>query len=164
MKPTRTSQVRPMIKTKALHYVRMNKALVNDKPNVIPSDKYKVGDVVRFDKLATMSTANAKIVNAYYKTGVITKIYGNRTYPYLINHYLGFLNDDMIITKTKPKPAAALKVGDKVKIKDSAYRYATGQIIGKQYKNKTYTIMQLRPNEALIKELYSWVFTKDVSK
>lgn len=139
-----------------------NKTPEPPRPN--DKEKYKVGDKVDFDKIANMSTSGAKITNAYYKTGVISKVYGNRTYPYLINDYLGFLNDDMIITKPKPKPAAGLKVGDKVKIKNSAYRYATGQIIGKQYKNKPYTIMQLRPNEALLKELYSWVFTKDVSK
>lgn len=60
----------------------------------------------------------------------------------------------------------SFKVNNKVKIKKNAKNYATGQNIPEQYKDKVYTISQLRmrnnKQEALIKELYSWVFTTDL--
>ncbi|WP_064468301.1 N-acetylmuramoyl-L-alanine amidase [Lederbergia galactosidilytica] len=62
-------------------------------------------------------------------------------------------------TDSKPK---TLKVGQKVKIKSSAKKYATGQTIPSQYKNKTYTIQQVKSDRVLIKELYSWVKKSDV--
>ena len=58
-----------------------------------------------------------------------------------------------------------LAVGSKVKINSSASTYATGEKIPNIYKNKTYTVQQLHKNgdKVLIKELYSWVFIKDIT-
>lgn len=74
---------------------------------------------------------------------------------------------DIINGKTSaPKKTSSksktLKVGQKVKIKSSAKKYATGQTIPAQYKNKTYTIQQVKSDRVLIKELYSWVKKTDV--
>ena len=60
---------------------------------------------------------------------------------------------------SKPK---TFKVGQKVKIKSSAKKYATGQTIPAQYKNKSYTIQQIKSDQVLIKELYSWVKKTDI--
>jgi LysM repeat protein len=54
------------------------------------------------------------------------------------------------------------KVGDKVKIKSSATHYATGQNIPSWVKGKTYTIMQVKTDRVLLKEIMSWVYKKDV--
>lgn len=59
----------------------------------------------------------------------------------------------------KPK---SLKVGNKVKLKSSARRYATGEVIPNRIKNRTYTIQQIKGSRVLLKEIYSWVLTKDV--
>ena len=56
----------------------------------------------------------------------------------------------------------AIVVGSKVKILASASRYATGETIPSRYKEKVYTVMQVKSDRVLIKELYSWVYTKDV--
>lgn len=73
------------------------------------------------------------------------------------------INRSLGITPTKPKPTPKpLKKGDKVKIANSATHYATGQKIPAVYKNKWYTIMQVSSNQMLIKELYSWVYVKDL--
>src|SRR5699024_5758972 len=45
----------------------------------------------------------------------------------------------------------------------SATHYATGERIPKRYKNKTYTIQQKGSNRMLLKELYSWVKTSDLT-
>lgn len=71
------------------------------------------------------------------------------------------------VTGSKPAPAPKPKVykeGQKVKIKNSASMYVTEENIPSTRKNKSYTIQQLRRNnsEALIKEIFSWVYTKDL--
>lgn len=63
-----------------------------------------------------------------------------------------------------------LKVGSKVKITASDAVYggnSKGVKIPSVYKNKTYTVLQvgtdkLNPCQVLIKELYSWVYAKDI--
>src|SRR5699024_1795892 len=57
----------------------------------------------------------------------------------------------------------SLKKGSKVRLKSSATHYATGKRISKRYKNKTYTIQQKGSNRMLLKELYSWVKTSDLT-
>jgi TusA-related sulfurtransferase len=53
-----------------------------------------------------------------------------------------------------------VRVGSKVKITGS--KYATGQTIPDWVKSKTYTVQQIAGDKALIKEIVSWVFTKDL--
>lgn len=67
---------------------------------------------------------------------------------------------DVYITTSKPVPAKTLKVGSKVKIIGS--KYATGQTIPDWVKPKTYTVQQIAGDKALIKEIVSWVFIKDL--
>jgi septal ring-binding cell division protein DamX len=67
---------------------------------------------------------------------------------------------DVYITTSKPVPAKTLKVGSKVKITGS--KYATGQTIPDWVKSKTYTVQQIAGDKALIKEIVSWVFIKDL--
>ncbi|MEK3888073.1 hypothetical protein [Bacillus sp. FSL K6-3431] len=55
-----------------------------------------------------------------------------------------------------------LKVGQRVKLKSSASKYATGQKISASIKNKTYTIQQVKSDRVLLKEIYSWVKISDV--
>lgn len=54
--------------------------------------------------------------------------------------------------------------GDRVKLKVSAQTYATGERIPNGYKDKYYTIMQKGNGKSLLKELYSWVYDKDLTK
>lgn len=62
----------------------------------------------------------------------------------------------------------SMEAGDKVKIKSTATVYMTGQTIPSTVKGKEYTIQQLgRPSGvsgdgALIKEIVSWIFLKDL--
>ena len=58
------------------------------------------------------------------------------------------------------KPTQTIKVGSKVKIVGS--KYATGQSIPSWVRNNVYTVQQLKGDKALIKEITSWVYTKDL--
>lgn len=62
------------------------------------------------------------------------------------------------VTSTPKK----LKAGQRVKIKPSASKYATGQTIPGYVKNKSYTIQQVKSDRTLLKEIMSWVYSKDV--
>lgn len=71
--------------------------------------------------------------------------------------------------KSAPAPkktttSSAIKVGDKVTLNRSASKYATGQNIPSSVKGKTYTVQQVGNGRVLLKEIVSWVYTKDVSK
>ena len=61
---------------------------------------------------------------------------------------------------TAQTPAPEIRVGSRVKIIGS--KYATGQTIPDWVKPKTYTVQQIAGDRALIKEIVSWVFTKDL--
>ena len=61
---------------------------------------------------------------------------------------------------TAQTPAPEVRVGSRVKIIGS--KYTTGQTIPDWVKSKTYTVQQIAGDRALIKEIVSWVFTKDL--
>jgi N-acetylmuramoyl-L-alanine amidase CwlA len=56
--------------------------------------------------------------------------------------------------------APTLKVGSKVKV--TGTKYATGQNIPSFVRNNTYTVQQISGDRVLLKEIISWVYTKDI--
>lgn len=66
----------------------------------------------------------------------------------------------IIIDKTQ----SDLLAGDTIKILKTAKTYVTGENIPDKYKNIQYTVQQVKIDKVLIKELYSWVYVKDVVK
>lgn len=71
--------------------------------------------------------------------------------------------------KSAPAPkktttSSAIKVGDRVTLNRSASKYYTGENIPSSVKGKTYTVQQVGNGRVLLKEIVSWVYTKDVSK
>lgn len=64
-------------------------------------------------------------------------------------------------TSSKPQPKK-LGVGVKVQLLSSARKYATGENIPQSVRGKTFTIMQVKSDRVLLKEIYSWVYIKDV--
>lgn len=61
------------------------------------------------------------------------------------------------------KPVSKPSIGNKVVLKNSADKYATGENIPSYVKGKTYTVMQEKSDRVLLKEIYSWVYKDDVS-
>ncbi|KGX86010.1 N-acetylmuramoyl-L-alanine amidase family protein [Pontibacillus litoralis] len=55
-----------------------------------------------------------------------------------------------------------IKKGDRVVLKLSASRYATGEVIPDYVKGKTYTVQQVKSDRFLLQEIYSWVEEQDV--
>lgn len=54
------------------------------------------------------------------------------------------------------------EVGQKVRVKKSAQKYATGQTIPYWVKEREYTIQQVKDDRVLLKEIYSWLRKEDV--
>lgn len=82
-----------------------------------------------------------------------------------------FFIDDTIIKQDKGyawkllpsepvQPIAELKVGDLVKI--TGDKYATGQKVPALIKLRTHTIKSIKNDKALLKEILSWVYLKDL--
>lgn len=71
--------------------------------------------------------------------------------------------------KSAPAPkktttSSVIKAGDRVTLSRSASKYYTGGNIPNSVKGKTYTVQQVASGRVLLKEIVSWVYTKDVSK
>lgn len=66
-------------------------------------------------------------------------------------------------TTTNTAKKKSYKAGNKVTLNKSASKYATGENIPNRYKGKRFTVQQVKSDRLLLKELYSWVYIKDVS-
>lgn len=77
--------------------------------------------------------------------------------------YLRIYNETETVSSDKGRSGGStnISVGTKVKVHGS--RYATGESIPQWVKERTHTVMQVGSGKILLKEIYSWVYTKDVS-
>lgn len=65
----------------------------------------------------------------------------------------------------QPTPSTGgFKVGDKVVVSKSATSYATGQAMASWVKGSEYTIKELGSDRALLSDINSWVYLKDLGK
>lgn len=67
-----------------------------------------------------------------------------------------------VLKVKKSTGSSDFKVGQRVKVKSSASRYATGQSIPSWVKGNSYTIQQVKSDRVLLKEIVSWVYKSDV--
>lgn len=143
------------------------------KPNIVVDESKNntgrnVGDNVTINGVYTSSSSTRKL-NPAVKSGMITRIIPGAKNPYLLNNgNIGWVNDSCIVSSANTKvenntsAAPTIAVGSVVVLSANATHYATGQKIPSCYKNRKYTIMQVGNCKVLLKELYSWVYTKDL--
>lgn len=126
----------------------------------------------------TTSTYKGNSIVDYLKSIGVDSSFANRkklAQKYGIKNYTGTAAQNLQLLnamrdgkKPTPKPKTSssssitFKVGDKVTLKNTAKTYATGEKIPSRYKGKKYTIQQVKSDRVLLKELYSWVYKKDV--
>src|SRR5699024_10534038 len=65
-------------------------------------------------------------------------------------------------SSTKSKKKKSFKVGQRVQLKKSAKRFATGERIADFGKGKKYKIIQVKSDRVLLDGIMSWVYKKDV--
>ena len=126
--------------------------------------KTKQGKVNATEGLNVRSTPNGTKVGAL-KYGTVVTIYEEQSNWGRIGDNQWVCTDYItIISSGSASNSSNWKVGDKVKILSSATNYATGQRIADKYKNKPYTVMQKESEKTLLKEIYSWVLNKDLTR
>lgn len=162
--------------------------LLKANPGVDPR-KLQIGQVIRLRPTENKNAEKKPSVKTYT---LVTNVSGyyyaadakNRIHPkntvikgtyYIFKEADGMINvttkpgipgswinpQDNVIKSSSPS-SNSVKVGQKVRLKSSAAKYATGQTIPSKYKGKTYTVMQVKSDRVLLKELYSWVLIKDI--
>lgn len=143
-------------------------------PNIVVDEKNNntgrnIGDIVRINGVYTSSSSTKKLTPTT-KSGMITRIIPGAKNPYLLNNgNIGWVNDSCIISSgssqaqdNNTSATPNISVGSTVTLSASATNYATGQKIPNSFKNRNYTIMQVGNGKVLLKELYSWVYIKDL--
>lgn len=109
-------------------------------------------------KYATGETIPSSIKG---KTYTVQQVKTDRV---LLKEIVSWVNiSDVSTGSTAAAKTSAPAVGQKVTLKSSASKYATGETIPAKFKGKTYTIQQVGNGKVLLKELYSWVKTSDIS-
>lgn len=133
---------------------KVAKYLKGNTPN--PSTNLKVGDKV-------------EIVGAYYATGqevsswakknihTIAQIKGDKALLQTINSWC-YLKDIKLSGNTTDKKE--LKVGDTVKMNGS--KWATGERVASWVKNNKYRVRQIKGDRALLDDVISWAYIKDL--
>ena len=66
------------------------------------------------------------------------------------------------VSPAPPPVSGALKSGDIIRLKADAKIYATGQAIPDWVKSRDHTVMQISGERVLLREIFSWVFAKDL--
>lgn len=144
------------------------------KPNIVVDESKNntgrnVGDNVTINGVYTSSSSTKKL-NPAVKSGMITRIIPGARNPYLLNNgNIGWVNDSCIVSSANSQvqnnntsAIPTISKGSTVILSTNATNYATGQKIPSCYKNRKYTIMEVGNGKVLLKELYSWVYTKDL--
>lgn len=129
-------------------------------PPPTPSPDFTVGETVAVKPSATHYATGQGIPDwVKGQPDTILQISGNRAL--LKNIYSWVLLNDLEPSAETPTPFA---VGDTVKIKQNAARYATGQTIPDWVKGRSDTILQIDGDRALLKSIYSWVLLSDLER
>lgn len=81
-----------------------------------------------------------------------------------IIEYLGLKKVVASQPSTSTPSASGYKVGDKVKVKNTATHYATGQVMASFVKGSTYEVTKVDGNKLLLSDIASWVWDYDVEK
>lgn len=81
-----------------------------------------------------------------------------------IIEYLGLKKVVTSQPSTSTPSASGYKVGDKVKVKNTATHYATGQVMASFVKGSTYEVTKVDGSKLLLSDIASWVWDYDVEK
>lgn len=151
-----------IIKEKRLNWLggeTTSKPVENKPTNFQPVSNICVGSKVR---IVGNNYATGEKVPDWVKNNVYT-VKQTSASKALIKDILSwvYLKDLVLVSGGKaPAPTQTLKVGSRIKITGS--KYATGQSIPSWVKDNVYTVQQIKGDKALIKEIVSWVYTKDL--
>lgn len=115
--------------------------------------------------------SKVKVVGNKYATGqtvpgwvkqntyTVQEVSGNKALLKEIISWV-YITDLILVSGGTVSQPAVLKIGSRVKVTGSTY--ATGQSIPSWVKSNIYTVIEISGGKALLKEIMSWVYTKDL--
>lgn len=139
-----------------------NKAIVYDVKGVV---------IVSYASETIGPGAQVKVVGSNYATGqsvpgwvkqntyTVQEVSGNKALLKEIVSWV-YITDLVLVSGGTVSQPAVLKIGSRVKVTGSTY--ATGQSIPSWVKSNIYTVIEISGSKALLKEIMSWVYTKDL--
>lgn len=77
--------------------------------------------------------------------------------------YVTTVGGEVVPNSATSSPTPTMSVGSRVKVNSEASSYATGQTIPNSVKGNVYTVMQISGDRVLLREIYSWVFRRDIT-
>ena len=95
--------------------------------------------------------------------GKITRIHGSGTHRYHVDAK-GWCRAEDLQPAENAAGAATIKVGDSVRVKRTAATYATGQAIPSWVRGRTDTVLQVKEDRLLLRDIYSWIKRADVER
>ncbi|MGG4180783.1 N-acetylmuramoyl-L-alanine amidase [Virgibacillus pantothenticus] len=135
------------------------------KPASKSSGSISVGSKVYLSKSASKYATGEKIPSSIKgKTYTVQQVKGNKVllkeiYSWVHKSDVGGSGKSTASSKPKPK---SFKVGQKVTVKKSASKFATGESIADFVKGNSYKIKQVKSDRVLLSGIMSWVRKKDV--
>lgn len=147
---------------KGMHFLGY---LIHDE--LVTSSDEKPGAALPHIKLG--QKVNVKASAKYYSSGeripdwvkkqtyTVQQINGNKV---LLKEILSWVSSSDL--QLQAAQTSVIRVGSKVCLKKDAKKYASGEQIPVWVKNQTHTIQQINGSRVLLKEIQSWVFTKDL--
>lgn len=154
-------------------FIDMVSAELNEEPAIKPSSvKYRVvinSYKERANAEKTQADLKAKgydsFLEIYKKDGevffrVIAGSFDNRTYA--DNQLAKIEADGFKGFISIYDPSRDIAIGNKVKINPNATRYATGELIPSFVKSKQFTVENIKNDMALMSEIISWLYKKDL--
>lgn len=96
---------------------------------------------------------------------IITSDKGQQQYAEAVaESIIEYLGLKKIAASQPSTGTSSYKVGDKVKVKNTATHYATGQAMASFVKGSTYEVTKVDGNKLLLSDIASWVWDYDVEK
>lgn len=144
-------------------WVRKSDIVEYDSTPSKPVSKPSVGNKVVL-KSSANKYATGENIPSYVKGKKYTVMQEKSDRVLLKEIYSWVYKDDVSpVGGSKVVKPRGYRVGDKVRLSTRAEKYATGEDIPDRYKGKTYTVMQVKSDRVLLRELYSWVKKSDLS-
>lgn len=141
-----------------------------EQPKPVTTTKFNVGDKVKIKATAEKYENSTKAIPSWVKknTYTVSKVDNKKVLLKEITSWVKATDLELVKAATvkTTTTSTTIKVGDKVKVKSTATKYATGQTIPSWVKGKTYTVSKIdtKNKRYLLKEITSWVKTSDVGR
>lgn len=126
----------------------------------INKNNFELDNLVKIKDSAT-SYVSEHLIPSWVKNNRYTvgKLTDNTVFLKEINSWV-YSKD--IYLANKLTPISEFKIGDAIKIKNSATEFLSGKTISEKEKNTLYKILEIENNKVLLDKLSDWIYIADI--